>query len=939
MSAGLVNVKAEETAVVPQTVDATEAVETVEAGDYTYDDYLNDCGDVKIPTTKSSVDVSSFSMTNGTASFADGIVTWVDGKGELAFNFNVEEDGFYNFIVTWQPGNSGIDPEFGFKVDGEYVFDELKESVLDRDWKNASEEPRKDVNDNEYAPEQIEIEGMRHTYIKDPSGIADGPYMFKLSAGAHTVSFVEIQQKILISGIKVVPVEDIKSYKDVSASYKVADLDADIITIQGESATIKSGNSIIPKSNNSDAGMAPCDAYKTKINYIGSTAWQMPGDMITWNFTVEKAGYYSINTRYKQSDLMNASSLRWLKIDGKTPFTEAKQMEFPYTTKWEYLSLTDKNDELCYIWLDEGEHTVSMEITLADQADFFKRLSEFTKILGDEYIKIVMITSDTPDVNRDYDLYKHIPNFNKTLKYCRNGLNDLSKDMQKAAGGNTTQVTASIDNMARVLNNMIEDYNDAHQYISNYYTNYTAISSWLYDMIKLPLSIDEIQFVPAGKEHNDNTPGFFKQTGFDIIRLASSFVNDYSITDNNSNNDRRVRIWVNWGQDQVSVMNSLIQSTFTPNTGIEVQLELVACSLINGLLAGNFPDLCLQTARTAPVNMGVRGALADLRQFPDCDEVLERFHPGSEVPYKYNDKLYGLPDSQSFLLMFYRTDILENIGVEVPNTWDELKQAATIIQRNNMNVYIPYTQMLGAGAADGGIGNVHILPSLMLQNGLSFYNDELNATNLDNKPTIKVFEEWTEFYSDYNILKEAEFYNRMRSGTMPLGISTYATYLSLYTLAPEIKGRWGIALVPGTPDENGNIKRTIAGGGTACSIVEKSEHKEEAWEFLKWWTSADTQARYSNNVESILTTVARVATSNKEAFQALAWDSDHLKILMEQWEQVVELPEVPGGYYLARSIDQTYWAILNNTSSAKDAVVKWSQIADEEIARKIEEYK
>ena len=318
--------------------------------------------------------------------------------------------------------------------------------------------------------------------------------------------------------------------------------------------------------------------------------------------------------------------------------------------------------------------------------------------------------------------------------------------------------------------------------------------------------------------------------------------------------------------------------------------------------------------------------------------MLKRFHPGSEVPYIYKDALYGLPDSQSFFLMFYRTDILESIGVEVPNTWDEFKQAATIIQRNNMNVYIPYAQMLGAGAADGGIGNVHILPSLMLQRGLTFYTEDLRATNLNNKATVQVFEDWAEFYSDYNVLKEAEFYNRMRSGTMPLGIAGYGTYLSLDTLAPEIKGRWGIALVPGTPDENGNIVRTIAGGGTACTIIEKSEHKEEAWEFLKWWTSAETQARYSNNVESILTTVARVATSNREAFQALAWDNDDLKILMDQWNEVSELPEVPGGYYLARSIDQAYWAILNGTSTAKDAIVKWSQIADEEIARKIGEY-
>ena len=47
------------------------------------------------------------------------------------------------------------------------------------------------------------------------------------------------------------------------------------------------------------------------------------------------------------------------------------------------------------------------------------------------------------------------------------------------------------------------------------------------------------------------------------------------------------------------------------------------------------------------------------KQFKDIDEVLGWFQDGAETPYYYKDGLYGLPDTQSFYLMFYRTDILE----------------------------------------------------------------------------------------------------------------------------------------------------------------------------------------------------------------------------------------------------------------------------------------
>ena len=73
---------------------------------------------------------------------------------------------------------------------------------------------------------------------------------------------------------------------------------ADIITIQGEAAKIKNSKSLIPKSNNADAGMTPANPYLSLINYIGGTAWQKPGSSMTWDLEVKTAGYYYIGFRY-----------------------------------------------------------------------------------------------------------------------------------------------------------------------------------------------------------------------------------------------------------------------------------------------------------------------------------------------------------------------------------------------------------------------------------------------------------------------------------------------------------------------------------------------------------------------------------------------------------------------------------------------------------------
>lgn len=858
-----------------------------------------------------------------------------NGEGEFTVPFTVTESGLYNMKIVWQPQKSGTDIELGIKLDGKYPFSESANCELVRLWKNAEETPRTDSQGNEYAQEQTEIGGNTETVIRDRSAIIAEPYAFYLEKGKHTVSFADAGQPISVYEVVFCPPYEAKPYADVFKANNAENNGGRIITVQAENADIKTSKSIIPKSDNSNAGMTPSDPYKAKINYIGGTTWQIPGETLTWKFNVETAGYYTLTVRYMQSDVINGESHRILRVNGETPFKEADDLVFGYCTKWKYWTFKDGNGEPYSIWLDSGENTLSLEASVGSQADYYYRLNDIVKTLGDKYIHIVMITGETPDANRDYNLFSQIPDFTEKLTDAKNGLNKLASDMKKAYGTRSTQFIASIENASRVLNNMLDNPYGAHLYLSDYYDSYTTLSSWLHDMNNMPLCLDEIQLVPFGKDFENKNADFFTQQYYNIVRFISSFSNDYKKAEKtNEDGEREIKLWVTWGQDQASALESLIKESFTYKTGIKVNMQIVNTSLINGLLTGNFPDVALMQARTEPVNLGMRGAVADLTQFSDCEEVLERFAEGADIPYRYNGGLYALPDTQSFFIMFARTDILESLGLEIPKTWDEFIHATTIIQRNNMNVYLPYTQMGNASSVSGGLGSLHLFSTLMSQTRLSIYNKEGTATDIINDKAVDVFKYWTDFYKEYSVLKSADFYNRFRSGTMPLGIAPYTTYMTLYSAAPEIKGRWKIATVPGT--DGGN--NTVAGGGTGCSIIEKSPDKSAAWEFLKWWTSADTQSRYIGNVESLLGTISRPTTSNVEAFNSLGWDSSDLKVLNEQWSLVRELPEVPGSYYLIRAVDQAFWTVVNGEATARDALVKWSRVADGEISRKIKEY-
>jgi ABC-type glycerol-3-phosphate transport system substrate-binding protein len=144
--------------------------------------------------------------------------------------------------------------------------------------------------------------------------------------------------------------------------------------------------------------------------------------------------------------------------------------------------------------------------------------------------------------------------------------------------------------------------------------------------------------------------------------------------------------------------------------------------------------------------------------------------------------------------------------------------------------------------------------------------------------------------------------------------------------------------IPGVMQADGTINNASAGSGTGCAILKGAASPEAAWTFLKWWTDADTQLKYSNNLESILGPVGRVAVSNVEALKNMAWDAASLNTVLSAWDHVEEIREVPGSYYVSRSLDFAFWNVASMSKNPKDMMQTWGEEADAEIKRKLEQY-
>lgn len=870
-----------------------------------------------------------------------GVARFNEENSSATYEVDIPENGLYTVLLTYRALEGRNNPiSMGLMIDGQYVFDGIEEFELPRLWEDDGD-VRVDGLGNEFSAAQKEVFMYNDYYVQDPLGLEQFPYCFALSAGRHTITLTSVAELAAIAEITVgVPVT-YEGYEQVSAGYN-GQKPTQTIKIEGEDADIKSTYSLVGKADSSDARMSSDrgqSAYLSRVNYIGNTNWQLPNERITWKINVPESGLYKIGFRYRQNYVLNGSSYRKILIDGEVPFAEAANIKFPYGVNWDYMQWNQEDGTPYLIYLEAGEHEFSMEVCLGEMTGVIRQLQDVLYDVGVTYREIVMITGETPDPNRDYALFEQIPDLETDLTSYYNDLEGIADEIERLAGQSGSSNASSIRALSTVLDKMLQFKFLAHTYKSLYYTQYTSVSALVYEMMKMALAIDYIELAPEDTVFDENKAGIFEGAVFTMERFFNSFSANYNNISGTTDAEETIDIWVNWGRDQVRVLNDLIQSSFTPQTGIGVNLRISNASYIQGILSGNGPDCSLNMPRSEPVNLALRGAMYDLKQFPDYEKTLGRFiSANSVVPYTFQDGVYALPDTVTYYMMFYRTDIFEEYGYEVPKTWDEFIDVTSSLMRNNLQASLPYLQLTQIAQVNQGVGAFSIFPTLIIQQNSSIYTSDLSATNLTSAESIEMFEFWTDFYNEYKFPVTVDFFNRFRIGVMPIGIQTYTQYINLSMAAPEINGKWAMAPIPGFEDENGNINNSQAGAGTGCGILNVSQNKTGGWEFIKWWTSAETQLEYSNNCESILGVSGRIATSNVEAFKQMGWDTESLNALLDQWSKVKEVPEVPGGYYTARVIDQAYWNVVNNKKNSKDTIIEWAEVANNEIRRKREQY-
>lgn len=923
-------------------VDLTAGVEGIGRDD-TYELYLAAHQGARDAAADVVIDATTADPGDGLEVQRDGL--YAASGSTATWTVTVPESGFYNIALTYLTTQSrGVDLEREIRINGEVPFSGADTMTFSRIWADGSE-VTVDNQGNEIRPSQKEVFGWQTAFCRDAMGYITEPYRFYFEAGENTITLIAGSEPMILSAVTLKAPSTEQTYAEyIAAQPETAQpesLKDFSLTLEGEDSARRSSPSLYARYDRSSPATVPYDVYHTVLNYIGGDAWRTAGMWIEWDFEVPEDGWYNITIKGRQTYNRGSVSSRIVYLDGEVPFAGMENVGFAYENAWQMNTLS-ADGEVCRFYLTRGAHTIRLEATLGDLGSLLSDMEESIYRLNQMYRKILVLTGVTPDQYRDYHLADVYPDVIEAMDLESKLLYKLVDDFVAVTGQKNDRIAVA-QTLALQLEEFVDDPEKITESFTNFKDNITSLGTAMQNLREVKLDIDQIIITGDGVKAEKSSEGFFAKAVHEVRSCIASYTVDYNALGNVYEGDESdvLEVWILTGRDQSTVLKTMVDDTFTPATGIPVNVMLVdPNALLNAVVAGNGPDVVVSTESWNPVNYALRGAAEDLSQFDDLDEVLADFYPSAYAAFQFDDGdgmgLYALPETQLCSILFYRTDILEEYGLEVPETWDDLIALLPTIQGVNMSVGIPYPDISSP--------NLSSLYSMIYQLGGTIYNEDATVTTINSEAGVQAFKTYTSLYNDYGLPTVFDFVSRFRSGEMVMGIFDYTTFNTLSVSAPEIRGLWDIAILPGTERtcEDGTTYVDHSGHSQgACTMMVATDDetvKQNAWTFMKWWVSTESQVRFGREIEAILGSSARYATANIEAIEQLAWSEDQLAVIREQMQWAVGFREVAGGYYTTRHLTNAVRKVTNDKTNPRETLLDYSRTINEEINKKRTEF-
>lgn len=853
----------------------------------------------------------------------------------LEFEVDAEQAGLYAISVDYYClSEKAVNHTISLTVNDAYQFSEARELVLSQYYECEEYPFRTDAKGNEITPDTYIRNGWETQLLKGINQNSTKSLLFYLEKGANKITVTIEKSSVLMGDIKVTAPAEVVDYETYKAQFPKTESAGLLIPVEAERITFKNTTASRPIGVR-DLEAVPYTPNVKLMSVIGGETWNQNGQALYYEIKVEKSGWYYIGLKYKQNDKTNTVVYRTFTIDGELPFAEAAAIPFECITKWNVKTL-GRGEEKYMFYLEEGTHVIGMEADSSMMNDISSILQAKIDEISAITVEIKKIIGNNNDQYRDWDMLSYLPDLVTDIEQIAEDLEGVLAQLIELNQGETNNT--DISNMEISINQLRKLAKDPDE-IPNHMAMFSEGSGSVSQMIgnvldsikQTPLELDSIYVYQEGAELPKFKASFWKRLVEEFNFFIADLFGKLSAKED-GNITEEITVWVNRASTYVNQMQTMADTMFTPKTGIKVNFSIMKDEgkLILANTTNTQPDVALGLSSYLPYDLALRGALADLRQFEGFNDTAKQFKSGAFLTHTLNDGIYAIPETQDFYVLFYRKDLMDAMKIEIPNTWEDVLEMLPKLQRYGMNMYIPL-----AGSASFKTFS-STLP-FILQFGGQIYSDDAMSVAVNNAEGLEAMKFMTNLFTIYGMPTEvADFYQGFRSGSIPIGVATFGTYLKLQSAAAELAGKWEIALMPGVENEDGVVERWATGAGTTAVIFDKSDKKPEAWEFLEWWTSAEVQTEFGTQMQLLYGETYMWNTANMEAFAEMPLDEGDKEIIMEQWEWLHEMVKTPASYMIERELSNVWNSIVFNGENARSALDDAAITMNQEIKRKME---
>lgn len=897
-----------------------------------------------------SSDVTGGELVFGSNSFGYGKnVTKVDPLETISLDLTVTNEGLYEIYFDYYLlPETLLRPTLNVAINGVLQYNEMANIEVPTKWLIANESVFDRFGD-ELTPNSTLIYEWNSFGISDPNYYFVEPLKVYFAQGENTIEVTVNEGYMLFGDITIGNIYKAPlSYSEYINEEDENSTSVSLIEIAAERYLYESRQNIRAKFMR-DPSLTPYTFKNRILNVVDQTSYRKSGDSISYEFESPADGYYNLSFKYMQSENDELDSKRTIYIDGNIPFEEFSSYAFPYTRTWKMITITDGENPY-EVYLTKGTHTMTLKVINNDVRDVYHRLTAVLNQIDDLAREVNKITGGLRDRDRDYKLNVYIPTLVEDLNYLKSEITVARTEFEVIYETDDLSIINELDLCIKYLNEFIEEPDDIPPYLSRFSEGegsiYGRINTILPRIIDSPLQLDEIYFHDETEKLPDATANIFVKAWEGIKAFTYSFF-DPKYNEEAAVDEDTVEIWVSGSRLYIQVMQRMIDSEFTPETGIKIQLSVMPDEnkIVLANAAGKSPDAAMGLSVTKPFEFAIRGMIADLSELEGFYDLTSEYNQNSFIPYVYEEGVYSIPETMDVKLLFYRTDILEYLGVEPPQTWDEVVSLIPLMQKFNYTFYTP----LGGDNAFKTFGET--TPFIYQHNGI-IYNETGDKVLLNEGGAYEAFEFMTDLFSVYNIpITTSNFFQKFRDGQTPIGIGDGNTYIQLKYAAPELAGQWGVMPIPGVlyeekdeetcegPLTDGQcIERWDPTYGTSSVIFNDSNKQDLTWEYYQWWFSSAVQSKFTYQLQSLLGDEFLYMTANVEAFKTSAWPSDSKYEILEQWEWVRTTGKVPGDYLVERELSNAWNKVVNDGTNPRVAIDDAVIIINRELKRKLTEF-